>query len=133
MKANPDSHVRGLRNGVMMVGLAALGALAGCQSAPPAELTQQMTRTETSIDQAQQGGAQQGALTELQQAKDKQAKAQTALEKKEYEVALRLAQQAQVDAQYAQAKSQAAQAATAAREVQRGISSLRDETGSTPQ
>lgn len=99
----------------------------GCASTPPPELVQQMTRAETSIAQAEQSGAPSGALAELQQARDKQASAKQSLDKGDYELAMRQAKQAQLDAQYAATKSQAAQAQTAAAEVQDSLRTLKQE------
>lgn len=101
--------------------------LSGCSTQPPADVAQQMTRTQTSVAQAEQAGASQGALPELQQAKDKQADAQKAFDKRDFERALHLAQEAQLDAQYAATKSQSAQAQAAAAEVQQSNQTLKQE------
>jgi hypothetical protein len=88
-----------------------------------------MARTEASIHQAEQSGAEQGALQELQAARDKFADAQRALEKKNKDgdaEAVKLAQQAQVDAQYAAAKAQANQQQQAAQEVRSSVNTVRD-------
>jgi hypothetical protein len=101
----------------------------GCASTkPPAAVTTQIISTDTSIAQAEQAGAAQGALPELQNAKDKRASAQQALVDKKYDVAMRFAQQAQVDAQFAAKKAQAIQGQKSADEVDRGTEKLRDET-----
>ena len=101
----------------------------GCASTkPPAAVTTQFISTDTSIAQAEQAGAAQGALPEFQNAKDKRASAQIALEKKRYDEAIRFAQQAQVDAQFAAKKAQSAQAQKSAEEVDRSTDKLRDET-----
>jgi hypothetical protein len=109
---------------------ACLAVLAlGCASTkPPQALTSQFVGTDTSIAQAEQAGAAQGGLTELQSAKDKRASAQEAFKDKKYDVAMRFAQQAQVDAQLAAKKAQAIQAQKSADEVDRGTDKLRDET-----
>lgn len=99
----------------------------GCSTNPPADVVAQVTRTETSIAQAEQAGALQGALPELQRAKDKLAAAQQAFGKHDYDVTLRLAQEAQLDAQYAAAKAQTAQAQKAAVDVQQSLDTLRQE------
>jgi len=104
-------------------------SLSACSTNPPQDVVQQMTRTQTSIAQAEQAGAPKGALPEFQQAKDKQANAQQALDKRDYERALHLAQEAQLDAQYAAAKAQSEQAQAAAAEVQNSVRDLRQEAG----
>lgn len=111
----------------LWLGLAVLGGLGGCSSNPPADVVAQMTRTETSVEQAEQAGAQQGALKELQDAKSKLADAREAFDKKDYKLTLRLAEQAQVDAQYAAAKAQTAREAQAAADAQKSIETLRQE------
>lgn len=98
-----------------------------CASEPPRALTTQLAVTDSSIQQAEQGGAADHALPELQMAKDKRGRAQRAFDDKEYDDAMRLAQQAQLDAQYASRKSQAEQNQRSAAEVQRGHDTLRRE------
>jgi len=99
----------------------------GCASTPPRELTEQIAKTDASIDQARQAGAATGGLPELQMATDKRARAQQELEQHHYDVAMRMAQQAQVDAQYASRKSQADQSIRSAAELQRSNEALRVE------
>jgi len=106
-------------------------ALMGCASTPPQSLTQQLAKTDASIEQARQAGAAKGGLPELQQAIDKRARAQDALEQHDYDIAMRMAQQAQVDAQYASRKSQADQAIRSATELQRSNETLRTEAQPT--
>lgn len=112
-----------------------LAMLQACAYNRPAEVTAQMARTETTIQQAQQSGAEVNSLPELQLAKDKYADAQKALEKNSKEgdrIAMQLAQQAQVDAQHASAKSQSTRQQDAAIEAENGVEALRDETTRTP-
>jgi hypothetical protein len=99
-----------------------------CASQPKQETITQLAKTESSIKQAEQMGAQQGALPELQTARDKLADAQGALQRKQEGQAIRLAQQAQVDAQYAAAKAQTLREQQAAAEVKQGVDTVR-ETG----
>jgi hypothetical protein len=99
-----------------------------CASGPPKALEAQLAGTDNSIAQAEQSGAAKGALTELQVAKDKRAKAQDAFDKKDWDVSMRLAQQAQADAAFAAKKAQAGQAQASAVEVDRGTEELRAET-----
>jgi len=107
-------------------------ALQACASHQPSkEVTAQMTRTEVVIQQADRSGVAVNSLPELQAAKDKYAKAKTALEKKSAEgdhEALTLAKQAEVDAQFATAKAQSATQQTAAADAQKGVNDLRKET-----
>jgi hypothetical protein len=122
------------RNGLLAV-VAALGmGAAGCSSVPNDEVESQLTSTETSLTQAEQSGAQERALTELQHAKNKFAEAKAAYEDGDEEEALRLAKEAQVDAQYAAARSQALQDQEGAASAQKGIEDVRGAAaaGSTP-
>jgi hypothetical protein len=100
----------------------------GCASGPPEALKQQLIGTDTSIGQAEQAGAAQAALPELQKAKDKRGKAQEAMNAKKYDEAMRLAQQAQLDAAYAAQKSEARQADKTAAEVEKATDALERET-----
>jgi len=100
----------------------------GCASGPPEALKFQLIGTDTSIGQAEQAGAAQSALPELQQAKDKRAKAEAAMHDKKYDVAMNFARQAQLDAQFASRKSEAARANRSASEVTRGTDALEKET-----
>lgn len=120
-----SSHNRLLFAAVSVAGAWLLGA---CAHEPSVDVRAQLARTENSITQAEQAGAGQGALPDLQAAKDKLADAQAQLDKKSDDGnarALRLAQQAEVDAQYAAAKSQSQQQRQAAQQLQESIESLR--------
>ena len=105
---------------------------------PSQEVTSQMARTETTIQQAERSGVATTSLPELQAAKDKYSQAKTLLQKESHEadqMALQLAKQAEVDAQYATAKANSAKQATSAREVQSGVDALKSEAAhnaSTP-
>jgi len=101
--------------------------VSACAHTPPQSLVTQLARTDASITQAEQSGTPQGGVPELEQAKDKRAKAQDALVHHKYDVSMQFAEQAQVDAQYAGIKSQAAQAANSVAEVRRSNESLRNE------
>lgn len=108
----------------------AVTLLGGCAHQPSAEAVAQVARTQTSIQQAEQAGATQSALQDLQAAKDKLQQAQAALDKKNEKDdrrALYLAQQAELDAQYAAAKAQSERQRQAVQEVRQSIESLRQE------
>jgi hypothetical protein len=97
---------------------------------PSEEVTSQMARTEAILQQAERSGAGRSSLAELEQAKDKYARARTQLEKKSEEgdrQALALAKQAEVDAQYASARTQSTSQEAAADQVQSGVETLRRE------
>jgi Domain of unknown function (DUF4398) len=89
-----------------------------------------MARTEATLQQARQGGAQVEALPQLQSARDKYAQAQQSLEKNSKEgdrEAVQLAKQAELDAQFAAAKAQTSRQEKTASEVQQGVEALRSE------
>lgn len=109
--------------------------LQACAYQRPAEVAAQMARTEAVLQQAETSGAPELALTEMQQARDKYADARDAYEKESESgdrTALRLARQAEVDANFAVAKAQAERQREAAREVQQGVETLRSETQRAP-
>ena len=92
--------------------LLALGACAN-----PA-LNNQLANSREAVDQAKIVGAEQAAPTELQAAVDKLNQASAAAEKRRNgDEAMRLAQEAQVDANLARAKTNSAQARLAAAEM----------------
>lgn len=102
-----------------------------CASQPKQETITQIAKTESSINQAETLGAQEGALPDLQQARDKLAEARSALQRKDERQAVRLAQQAQVDAQYAAAKARAQREERAASEVREGVNTVRETSSDT--
>lgn len=112
---------------ILMSMALALLAASGCAHRPSKEATTQMSRAQSSIDQAEQSGAQLSAAAELQIAKDKFAEARKALDEKEDRQASRLAQEAQVDAQYAMARGQTRRQQQAAKEAQDNVEALRRE------
>lgn len=101
--------------------------LGACSSVP--DITQsRVANSETVIQQAQQTiGTSEGGAVELQQAKEKLALAQAALEAKRPQEAERAAVQAQLSAELAIAKAQSAQARRSAAEVLASVEALRGE------
>jgi hypothetical protein len=89
-------------------------ALAAC--ANPA-LNNQLANSREAVDQAKIVGAEQGAPAELQAAVDKLNQASAAATARRGDDAMRLAQEAQVDANLARAKTSSAQARLAAAEM----------------
>jgi hypothetical protein len=88
-------------------------AIGGCASASPPP-TVQMTVATASVEAAHAAGAQTYAAAEMRLANDKLATARKAMADKDYNVALRLSEQAHTDAQLAIFKTQAVKARTAA-------------------
>ena len=109
-----------------IVVLTALVALAGCatQSERP---TQDMTRAQTLIDQAEKAGAQQYAAAQIEQARLKLDQAEAADRKGEHDEAQQRATEAVADADLAVALANSGAAQRAATEVQQSVETLRDE------
>lgn len=106
----------------MIVGI---GLIAACGSTNPP--TQQLTETRMVIEQAEQVGAEEYAPLELRNAGIKLEQARAASEAKEYEKAIRLAEQARVDAELAEVKALSAKSQKAAAELKESIRVLQQE------
>ena len=110
--------------------LAAAGTFAlgvtGCSTTQPP--TDQMTVATASVAGANSTRAQTFAPHELKLANEKLANAQREMADKDYDAALRSAQQAQADAQLAVAKTQAAQARKTDEDASAAAQALREET-----
>lgn len=93
---------------------------------------ERVAQSDTSVQQAQQtvGKTEQGAV-ELQQARDKQSAAKSALAKGQQQEAEHSAAQAHLYAELAVAKSQSANARKSANEVLASLETLRQETERT--
>lgn len=89
--------------------------------------SEKIRSAESGIDRARQYGAVAHAPLELKLAEDKVKAAKQALEKKEYDKARRLADEALVDAQIAEQKTQSAKSDAAVRELQKTVDTLRRE------
>jgi hypothetical protein len=99
---------------------------AGCASAPiPNE---QLTTARTLVEQADKADAQRYAPADLQRAHDELSSAEKAVNERRYDDARRYAENAQVDADLASARASSGAAQRAAREVDRSIDSLRQES-----
>jgi len=115
--------LNGVRNAFFCA--VAFGIVA-CASAPmPVE---KLAVAKSSIDRAEQAQAAQFAQVELASARNKYAAAQAAADKKEAEIAARMADQADVDAQLAESTSRAKQQEQLVSEMDKSLRDLRDET-----
>jgi septal ring factor EnvC (AmiA/AmiB activator) len=113
----------GLRNAFWCV--VAFGIVA-CASAPmPVE---KLAVAKSSLERAERAQAAQFAQVELNSARSKLAAAQAAADKREADVAARLADQADVDAQLAEATARAKQQEQMVNEMDASLRDLRDET-----
>jgi hypothetical protein len=100
-----------------------LFALSACSSEP---LNNQLATSREAVDQARIAGAADKAPGEFNVAVDKLNQADTAAKGRHKDDALRLAQEAQVDANLARAKTDSAQARIAATEITKSNQILRE-------
>jgi hypothetical protein len=106
----------------LLVGCALL-ALSAC--ATNKELTNQLASSREAVDQARMAGAEQTAGADMNVAIAKLERADAAAKNRDEKDAMRLAQQAQVDANLARARSESAQARVAATEVMKSNQIMR--------
>ena len=107
----------------LALGLATLG---GCASTPAP--TEQLAVAEAAVQRANTTSTSENAAVELKVATNKLAGARQAMASKDYELARRLAEQAEVDAEVAGLRSQAAHSRQAAQEAQDASRALSEET-----
>ena len=103
----------------------ALGA--GCAARGPIP-SEQLARARALVEQADKADAQRYAPADLQRAHDELSSADKAVSDHKYDDARRNAENAQVDADLASARASSGEAQHAAREVDRGIDSLKQES-----
>jgi len=113
----------GIRNAIWCV--IAFGIVACAATPMPVE---KLAVARSSIERAEQAQAAQFAQVELISARNKYAVAQAAADKNDAEVAARMADQADVDAQLAESTAKAKQQEQLATEMDAGLRDLRDET-----
>jgi hypothetical protein len=107
----------------------ALSCLAGasCTTQGPIPI-EQLTKARALVEQADKADAQRYAPADLQRAHDELSSAEKAVNERKYDDARRYAEDAQVDADLASARASSGEAQRAAREVNRSIDSLRQES-----
>jgi septal ring factor EnvC (AmiA/AmiB activator) len=112
----------GIRNALWCA--IAFGIVA-CASAPmPAD---KLAVAKTAVERAEQAQAAQFAQVELTSARNKLAAAQAAADKHDADVAARMADQAEVDAQLAESTARAKQQEQLVEQMEAGLSDLRNE------
>jgi Domain of unknown function (DUF4398) len=114
-------------NSLSALALVACVLGAGCATQGPIP-TEQLTRARTLVEQADKADAQRYAPADLQRAHDELSSADKAVSDHKYDDARRYAENAQVDADLASARASSGEAQHAAREVDRSIDSLRQES-----
>ena len=104
----------------------ALGALAPCSSTP--KPTEQMAVSRTTVNRvAAEPEVASNAPVDIQKARDKLMRADKAMADKDYKMARRLSEEAEVDARVAETRADAAQNANNLKQVQDSIRALQDE------
>lgn len=126
MKRSPNRTPSSLIAGCVMALVLFLGGCATTQPPSP-QLTAALATANETVKQAREVDAQEFAPLELQTAERKLEAAQTAIAKKDNELAGRLAKEAMVDAKLAEVKSRSAKTQASARELQKSIEALREE------
>ena len=104
--------------------LAALGVTSCSTVGPPKD---SVAAAELAVQQANKSKAPQYSPLELRIAMDKLDQAKQAMNKKEYTLARRLAEEALVDAQVAEAKAASEDARRAASDIRQSLETLRRE------
>ena len=107
--------------------LVSCGLEAGCATQGP-NPTEQLTRARALVEQADKADAQRYAPADLQRAHDELSSADKAVNDHKYDDARRYAENAEVDADLASARASSGEAQRAAREVDRSIDSLKQES-----
>lgn len=126
--------MNGIRNGLWCA--VAFGIVACAATPMPVE---KLAVARTSLERAEQAQAAQFAQVELDSARNKYAAAQAAVDQHDAQVAARLADQADIDAQLAESTARAKQQEQLVNEVDASMRDLRNETvrrdnaGSAPQ
>jgi len=101
--------------------------MAGCASNEPSPAGDRFALAESTIQRAEEAGAYEHGGAELTSAREKLSQAREAAEEGEVEMAGRLADEAQLDAELAMAMLQNAEAQAAVQELRDSIETLREE------
>jgi multidrug efflux pump subunit AcrA (membrane-fusion protein) len=119
-----SSKLTSLRQWIGVPLVCGILGMAGCAGKPPLA---NLSQAELAVQEADTKTASQYAPLELKTAREQLAEAKRAMDEEEYDEALRLADQALVNAQLAETKAGAEKARQAAAEVQKSIQTLRTE------
>jgi D-arabinose 1-dehydrogenase-like Zn-dependent alcohol dehydrogenase len=105
----------------------------GCAATNGTVSNQKIWQANKAIGEAKESNAILNAPDELKAAEDKIVEATTALTNKDYERAVRLAEEASINAEYARARAAAEKAKKAAEEMRQTNKDLRQELERMPQ
>lgn len=103
-----------------------LFAAAACTSTPPVP-NEQLAVARSALGNAEDAGAREHAVLDLRRAQQKLERAEAARQAEDYEEALHMAEQAEIDARYAAFRARSERASEAVEELERGIAQLRAE------
>jgi len=115
--------IQGLFIVVIALGVIGLIGCGGYGNIP----SEKISAGDKAVSEAKESNASLNAPAEMKGAEDKLAEAKTALSKKDYDEASRLAEQASVDADYARAKGTSEKARKRAEEIKQNIQTLKQE------
>lgn len=116
---------------LLLVALSAIGGpLLGC-AGNSMLVTEKIMAGEKAVAAAREGSAESSAA-EVKNAEEKLATARAAEREKEYVKAIRLAEEAQVDADYARARAAASRARKMADDMRADVKALKNEVESMP-
>ena len=107
-------------------GLLIVLTMAACSGGPERPVAE-IASAEATIERAEQSGARQFSSADLDMAREKLAEARAASDRGDHAVARRLAEQAEVDAEYAAAAAETERSRDAVKALRSSIQTLRDE------
>ena len=120
------AHLKCVRTLKLAGALAVITTLAACSSLPPP--VEQMAVTRSTVERVSSApNAVDAAPVELSQAREKLARAERAMNDKDYVTARRLGAEAEADARVAESRASALRGERALKEVRDSIRSLQDE------
>lgn len=108
----------------------AVPLLAACTSTPPVP-NEELAVARSAVSSAEDAGAREYAALDLRRANQKLKQAEAAREAENYQQALHMAEQAEIDARYAAFRARSERANDAVEELERGIAQLRAEVART--
>ena len=120
------AHLKCVRTLKLAGALVVITTLAACSSLPPP--VEQMAVTRSTVERVSSApNAVDAAPVELSQAREKLARAERAMNDKDYVTARRLGAEAEADARVAESRASALRGERALKEVRDSIRSLQDE------
>ena len=126
MQLSRLAHIKFAHPFKLVGAITAVMVIASCASVPPP--VEQMAVTRTTVERVSSApSAVDSAPVELSQARDKLARAERAMNDKDYVTARRLSAEAEADARVAESRASAMRGERALKEIRDSIRSLQDE------